>query len=941
MSVRRALAILLWLVGGAALAVIFSDDLPRWIADAESAGWFLARPRWLLAAGLAWLLPVAALGSLTDLPRWQQVLQTLVRMTIIVLLALALAGPRARENKPRGVHVVHLVDVSASMTSVALKQAQDRIHQSLRALKRPHLDRFALPGVDAKDADLRVDVVRFDGRALRLPWPATAVADPSKSDAGTLAADPSSLAPPPLRRDPKTGRATDLEGALNVALGLVDPERVGHIVIWSDGVETRGDLSGLAAPLREAGVRVHTPANFSVKAAAELLVEGIDVPGTLRANLHFPVAIQVRTSDPATVRCELKGKGDMPDPVTVTLHPGTQKVALGRARIKDGGHHELSAACTVVTGSDRFASNNQIRARVVVKQRPKVLYGEGARGQARYLARALEHDFEVEVRDASGVPRTVTDMKRYNAVILSDVARISAAGVQQVTEGDMRAMERYVKQGGGLLVLGGENSLGSGGFQGTYLDKHVLPVRMDIDSEIEQPSIAMMLTIDRSGSMSGAKMELAKEAARATADALGHEDKIGVIAFDNIARTVVRLQRAGNRYRIATNISRISAGGGTHIYPSLQQTFTALQRVRAKVKHVILLSDGQAPRAGIDALVRQMRRAGITVTTVGVGAEVDRTLLEAIADRGGGRAYFTDRPETLPRIFVRETRQLSGETLVEKLVRPRKAPNVGRVDMLRGIDWRYGPVLMGFLTTKVKPTAQEILRVSTGEPLLVRWRLGLGKVTVWTSDLKNRWAHHWIDWPGYPVLARQMVGDLLQEEMGMRLVVQLARERDRLRIAVDAVDEDDHWMKELYGRAELTMPDGSKRTLSLPEVALGRYETTVPLRQFGPYDVRVTLRGDPTSPALASGGATAVHPYPEEFRLGGADLRGLHSLVRETHGTVGATPAAWRDAQGRSVKSWRWIWLDLVRLALLLLLVDIALRRVRLGRATATSWYSR
>ena len=455
---------------------------------------------------------------------------------------------------------------------------------------------------------------------------------------------------------------------------------------------------------------------------------------------------------------------------------------------------QLTVDCAVRSGRDRFANNNRIRGRVVVTQRPRVLYIEGARGQALYLSRALSDDYEVIVRGPQEVPRTTKALKRYGAVILSDVARVTPAGVPQLTIQEMRALEGYVRDGGGLLVVGGENSLGSGGYQGTYLDKHVLPVRMDVDSATEQPSVALMLCVDRSGSMSGVKMELAKEAARATAEALAHEDRIGVITFDNIARTAVRLQRAGNRFRIASRIRRINAGGGTHIYPALQQAYQALERIEAKVKHVILLSDGHASRSGIDALVAQMRRSAITVTTVGIGAQVDRDLLEAIADRGGGRSYFTDRPETLPRIFVRETRKIAGESVIERRVRARRAPGSGRVDLLRGVPLKSAPPLLGFVDSKVKPGAEELLRLSSGDPLLVRWRLGLGRVSVWTSDLKNRWAHRWIDWGGYAVLVRQMVRDLLQEHMGLSLDVQLVRERDHIRLGVDARDETGHWL---------------------------------------------------------------------------------------------------------------------------------------------------
>lgn len=556
-----------------------------------------------------------------------------------------------------------------------------------------------------------------------------------------------------------------------------------------------------------------------------------------------------------------------------------------------------------------------------------------------YLQRALADDFDLQTVRADGLLSSLSALKGYAAVILSDVARVSKGGVEQLTDADMRNLHQYARSGGGLLVLGGEDSLGSGGYHGTYLDKHVLPVRMEIQSEVQQATIAMILCIDRSGSMQGNKIELAKEAARATAEALSHDDKIGVFAFDNITRPVVRLQRAGNRYRISTDIGRLSAGGGTNVYPCLQQAYDTLSTVSARVKHVILLSDGKAPRAGIDALVNQMRRSAITVTSVGVGAEVDRSLLEAIADRGGGRSYFTDRPETLPRIFVRETREVSGESVVEKKFRARYAPGVGRVGLLRGVDITRSPLLLGYLPTRAKSGAEELLRTSNGAPLLVRWRRGLGRVTVWTSDLKNRWAHHWIDWPDYAVLARQLVRDLMQEELGARVAVRLQRERARLRIAVDAVDEDDVLLTGLRGTATVRGPDGSPRNVALPEVALGRYETLVPMREIGPYDVSVELRKPPSVRPLARGAATVVHPYPDEHRIGDATSSALPRLVAATGGTLDAGPAHWRDDEGKTVSRWQWLWPDLVKLVLFGLLLDIALRRVRLGRAGRRSWF--
>lgn len=921
---RRRLLLALWAVIGLGLAAACAAQGPRWLDLVVAAGWHLASPPQLWWAALAWLIPAGLLFSLTDLPRPQQVLQAAVRMLLVGVIAIGLAGPRTRQEAPRGVQVIHLVDRSASVPDELLKVAADSILADGELARTAAFTGASDPIVEP----LRVDVVVFDGAARRLPWPAT----------GTQDADP--LPAPDLQRQADSALATDLEAALNTALGLVQQGRVVHAVIWSDGVETRGDASALADALHDAGVIVHTPAQAPTEPAGEVVVERVQVPAALRSNVPFEVAAIVRATGPATVSCTLRGPNIAPDAVVAELRRGENRVALGKIRLKDGGQHELDVRCKVQKGPDRFAGNNAMRTRVVVLARPRVLYVEGAASQAEYLRRALQDDFEIEVRHASGLPRKLAELKRYDIVILSDVARVSAAGEQQVTVGDMHNLEAYVKAGGGLLVLGGEDSLGSGGYQGTYLDKHVLPVRLEIESEVQQPVIAMVLCIDRSGSMLGTKIELAKEAARATAQALGHDDKIAVLAFANITRAVVRMQRAGNRNRIASDIGRLTAGGGTNIYPCLQQAYDILNTASARIKHVILLSDGEASRAGIDGLVHQMRRSGMTVSAVGLGPDAARDLLDSIADRGGGRAYFADRPESLPSIFVRETMQVTGESVVERKIHARRVAAAGRIDILRGVDLPSSPLLLGYLPTKVKPGATEILRTSTGAPLLVRWQLGLGKCTVWTSDLKNRWAHHWIDWPDYAVFARQLVRDMLSEQLGSRVAVQVSRDRDRLRIAVDAVDEDDRYLTNLRGEAIVRLPDGTERKLALPEIALGRYETSTPLDLIGPYGVSVAL-GARGKPPLATGAATAVHPYADEYRILAGGTTSLPGLVKRTGGNAEATAQHWRADRGETHQRWQWLWPDLIKLALALLLIDVALRRIRLGRATSRSWYDR
>ena len=179
--------------------------------------------------------------------------------------------------------------------------------------------------------------------------------------------------------------------------------------------------------------------------------------------------------------------------------------------------------------------------------------------------------------------------------------------------------------------------------------------------------------------MSGPKIEMAKESARATAEVLEPDDLISVIAFDNQPYTVVRLQRASNRLRISTDIARLQPGGGTNILPALQEAYQVLAPVNAKVKHVILLSDGQAGYEGIAEVCREMRANRITVSAVGIG-DADRNLLQLVAENGEGRFYLAEDASELPKIFVKETQEVQKSQLVEDVVKAIVAKKVETIE---------------------------------------------------------------------------------------------------------------------------------------------------------------------------------------------------------------------------------------------------------------------
>src|SRR5262249_3602838 len=269
---------------------------------------------------------------------------------------------------------------------------------------------------------------------------------------------------------------------------------------------------------------------------------------------------------------------------------------------------------------------------------------------------------------------------------------------------------------------------------------------------------------------------------------------IGVHVFDQIAQPVVRLQRAANRTRILTQIASIQAGGGTNILPALRLAYEELDPIAAKVKHVILLTDGQASYDGIAALVDEMVEHRITVSAVGVGGEADKTLLTMIAERGGGRFYHTMDASNVPKIFTKETTQVARSALVEEAMGVRV---VKPVELLDGVGIESAPPLRGYVSTKEKPMSEEILATDRGEPLLARWRVGLGQAVAFTSDVKNRWAADWLRWPGYQKFWAQLVRSTMRHRIEESFALTTDVVGDRAHVSLDAATRADRFATDL------------------------------------------------------------------------------------------------------------------------------------------------
>jgi Ca-activated chloride channel homolog len=836
--------------------------------------------------------------SLADLPPAQRALSVLLRVAFLALLAMGLAR-LARTATTQKVCTVYVADVSDSVPDAALQDARDEVQRAL----------------DAKPKDDLLRLVTF-----------------AKRPRVVTLADDEKKAPEIARHGPGLGGATDIASALQLSYGLFPEGYLRRVVVLSDGVQTDGDLLAEANRARSYGVKLYT-IPYRRPVPGEVAVRELRVPDKIHEGETFDVHAQIFSSVAQNVKLVLM-QGDVVNGLDgvrhVDLQPGDNDVTF-KSRVAEGVQVTYSLEVSEAP-QDRFKENNRATAVAAIIAKPVVLYVDGNPARASYLASALAAQ-QLNVDTSDPLPTSLREAERYDFIVLSDMPAERVSLTQQET------IEQYVRDlGGGFLFAGGENGYGLGGWYHTTIER-ILPVRMDAEKRRDEPEVAMALVIDRSGSMTGLPLEMAKQAAKATADTLAGDDLLEVIAFDSAPTRIVRLTPAKHRARIQSDIARIQAGGGTEIFPALDAAYQALSSVRAKKKHVILLTDGQAPQGGIRDLVQAMSAEGITVTSVGLGGGIDENLLRMISDVGGGRFYKVADPQSLPRIFTRETEMVSRSAAVEEYFQPKV---VSPADFLRGVDIAGAPFLHGYVATKMKPPpAQEILESELAEPILARWHVGLGWTLAWTSDVKNLWAVEWLRWPQFG----QFWGQLVREHMRQkrRQVFDMRAEIDaatgHVHAVLDAVGGDDRFENGLDASFSVTgpQPGGEARKVLMPQTAPGRYEADFPLDRYGSFLLHASLEkqvddghGNFKPATVAESFGHVTNPYPREYLALAPDVATLTHAAEATGGGVDPAPAAVFDPAGEVIRYHEDLWQRFVGAAIALFLIDLLVRRVRL-----------
>ena len=832
-------------------------------------------------------------------------LALIVRTLLLGSLVLALAGFRLVLPVDR-LATVYVVDLSDSVGQAGREDALAWIRESLKAMP---------------DGDV-AGIVGFGRGALveRLPQEVREI---------------DRIASTPVRS------ATDIGAALRLASALFPDDTQKRIVLLSDGNDTTGAGQSEAALAAARGVQIETRA-IGIGAANEVLVERLTTPSTARIGEELEAVADVSSTvaQPATIR--LYADGVQVDEQTIDLAAGSTPVKF-LVKPTEAGFHTFRA--TVEAGRDTFSQNNRADSDTIVKGEPRVLVLAGDEKVSKELVSALEAERQkVDALIPEQLPTGIEGLLSYDSIVLVDVSRL------RLSDEQLTALQQYVRDfGKGLVMIGGPKSYGAGGYTDTPIEE-TLPVDMGVKDQQKQPDVALVVVIDKSGSMDAChcnsfdrgsgtplqgvrKVDIGKEAILRAAAAMTVRDQLGVVAFDETAHWVVRTQPLGDITDLRGSIAGIQPLGQTNIFAGLDQAVKSLEGTTATRRHIILLTDGWSTSGQYDAILKQMKADGITLSTVGAGGGAN-PFLATLAKEGGGRFYPAVNPASIPDIFLKETQQVAGQQIVEEAFHPILT---SQSPILRGIDAL--PQLLGYNGTTAKAAAQTVLVTARDDPLLAQWQYGLGRSVAWTSDSTGRWAKSWIGWIGFSRFFSQLVSWTFPGEETGGIEATFVPDGNRTKLRVESVSEDGS-PRDFYATAvAMTTPDLTSKAVGLSQVAPGVYEAPLGEIDPGAYVIRVS-QTRPGSPAL---GRTLglVAPTPAEYRVLGTNEAFLATLRSATAGQAIQTPEQpWIHDLKTNAASTD-LWPTLLILALILWPLDIALRRVSVGRrelADARRW---
>lgn len=733
---------------------------------------------------------------------------------------------------------------------------------------------------------------------------------------------PRSNLPPPQRV--VVGRdGTDLAAAIRRALAEVPADTAARIVLLTDGVATRGDTMAAAAAAVAAQIPVDV-VPLEQRLVPDVRVVALRAPA--RADEGEAMDLRLVTSSPAAAEIEIRIKRD-----GQLISAATAKIAAGedvlriREKAPAPGLHRYDVEITAKDPRlDEAPEDNSGSTFVRVRGQAAALVIDGDPGKTRFIAKALEDSaFRVEEGGAVALPGDLGGLALYDLVVLGDVPAHALSPAQ------IDVLASYVRDfGGGLILMGGDRSMGPGGYSRTPLEE-VSPVSFDLKQERRRASLAEVIGIDISGSMGAevgghTKLELANEAAARSAALLGPGDMLGVEHVDTVVNWSVPLGPVVDKAAIDKAIRAVKVGGGGILVDiTLVDAYAALDKQKVNLKHVLLFADGADAEqmGGCRAMVSHALQRKITTSVIALGNGSDVPELEVLSKLGDGRFYLIEDAARLPSVFAQETILAARSAVVEKDFNV----SLGVPGAITaGIAFEQAPILKGYVVTIPKSRATVLLTGPDSDPILAVWSAGIGRSAAFTSDLKDRWGGAWTQWPGAARLIAQVARDVSRKAEDARVRVEADTSGGELHLRANVVGDDGRTQSFRRLTAHVAGPDGFARDVVLEASGAGAYSATVPLSRPGTYIA--VARDELTGEALGTAGAALT--AGEELRPTGSDLALLSRIAELTGGKKRDTLAGIYGDRASRRFSYEDITPTLLLLGALALLLAVAARRL-------------
>lgn len=607
---------------------------------------------------------------------------------------------------------------------------------------------------------------------------------------------------------------TNIARAIHVARA----NGAGRILLISDGIASQGNA--------ELAVSETVPVDtLALDSRQNIRLSQLYLPDSAVAEQMVEAVAILESNSPADIILHAEVAGELLEPIPYRLEAGDNAIPF---RFLSSDASSMNVNVWLESSLEQPQNDDRQQAILNITSSQSVLViGDP------FLHAMLQQQ---GISSTLAEPSALTGNLEYSAIVIR-----ASSGV--FSQGQLELLERYVLEGGGLLMTGGNDAFGLGGWYRTPVEA-VLPVHTDLRNDVTLPLVALVMIIDQSNSMGTgrpAKIELAKEGAIRVIELAYQQDRLGLMTFSDKYRWVFEPRRSSRAAKEAmiNAVLEVDVEGGTVLTPAYQEAISTLEATEAAIKHIIILSDGQLndnPFASanndgaLSDLAQEAQEAGITTSSIAVGSNADFARLEHIAEQGGGRYYAALDATTLPRIFTSEaltaTRAMLREGDIQAQVYAHPLLN----------NQSAPPALDAYISTRLKAQSEILLQGLDDEPILALSRQGLGRSAALTTDL-NQWAGDFATWQGLPQLMSSVVRWLQANPNDYTSSLQ-AREDGSVLLRLDAVRDG------AYVEGEKLSVRYQGREMALEQRSFGRYEAVLPRGSNNQNDEVVILQND-------------------------------------------------------------------------------------------------